>query len=54
MPDNAIFFKLAYSAIAALFIAYAISLRLRRNALVCGRAARDAPVEGPAGRQTAA
>jgi hypothetical protein len=33
MPDNAIFFKLAYSAIAALFIAYAISLRLRRNAL---------------------
>ena len=33
MPDNAIFYQLAYGAISALFVGYAISLRLRRRAL---------------------
>lgn len=33
MPDNAIFFKLAYGAIIALFAGYALSLHLRRRAL---------------------
>jgi hypothetical protein len=38
MPDNAIFFHLAYGAIIALFVAYAFSLRVRRAALERRRA----------------
>ncbi len=33
MPDNAIYYHVAYGAIIALFAGYAISLRLRRAAL---------------------
>jgi len=33
MPDNAIFAQFAYGAIIALFVGYAISLRVRRVTL---------------------
>lgn len=33
MPDNAIFYQLAYGAIITLFVGYAISLRVRRTSL---------------------
>lgn len=33
MPDNAIFYQLAYGAITALFVGYALSLQRRRRAL---------------------
>ena len=38
MPDNAIFYQLAYGAIIALFVGYALSLRLRWRALEKRRA----------------
>jgi hypothetical protein len=33
MPDNAIFYYVAYSAIVALLVGYAVSIRVRRNAV---------------------
>lgn len=38
MPDNAIFYQLAYGAIIALFVGYTISLRVRRASLSRRRA----------------
>jgi CcmD family protein len=38
MPDNAIYYQLAYGAIIALLVGYAISLRVRRSALERRRA----------------
>jgi hypothetical protein len=40
MPDNAIFYQMAYGAIIALFVGYAVSLRVRRRALARRRAAQ--------------
>jgi type VI protein secretion system component VasF len=33
MPDNAIYYQAAYAAIVVLFVGYAISIRVRRNAV---------------------
>ena len=33
MPDNAIYYQLAYGALILLFAGYALSIRLRRRAL---------------------
>ena len=33
MPDNAIYYQLAYGALILLFAGYAFSIRLRRRAL---------------------
>lgn len=38
MPDNAIYYQMAYGAIVALFAGYALSIRLRRNAIARKRA----------------
>ncbi len=40
MPDNAIYYQVAYGAIIALFVGYAFSIRLRRQAIA--RKRRDA------------
>jgi hypothetical protein len=42
MPDNAIYYHLAYGAIIALFAVYGISLRVRRAALERRRAQQGA------------
>ena len=39
MPDNAIYYQMAYGAIIALFAGYMLSIRLRRNAIARKRAA---------------
>jgi hypothetical protein len=41
MPDNAIYFQIAYGAIIALFVGYGLSIRLRRNAVARKRAASE-------------
>jgi hypothetical protein len=33
MPDNAIYYQIAYGALIALFAGYAFSIRLRRRAI---------------------
>jgi hypothetical protein len=33
MPDNAIYYQVAYAAIAVLYVGYAVTLVLRRRAL---------------------
>ena len=33
MPDNAIYYQVAYTAIAVLYVGYAVTLVLRRRAL---------------------
>ena len=38
MPDNAIYYQMAYGALIALFAGYALSIRLRRNAIARKRA----------------
>lgn len=38
MPDNAIYYQMAYGAIVVLFAGYALSIRLRRNAIARKRA----------------
>lgn len=38
MPDNAIYYQMAYGAIVALFAGYALSIRLRRSAIARKRA----------------
>ncbi len=38
MPDNAIYYQMAYGAIIVLFVGYALSIRLRRNAVARKRA----------------
>ena len=44
MPENAIYYQLAYGAIIALFAGYALSLRLRRRALDRRRARQESGV----------
>jgi len=39
MPDNAIYYHIAYGALIALFVGYAYSIRWRRRAL--GRRQRE-------------
>jgi hypothetical protein len=41
MPDNAIFYYVAYSAIVVLFVGYALSIRVRRNAVARKLAAAE-------------
>jgi hypothetical protein len=41
MPDNAIYYQLAYGALIVLFAAYALSIRLRRRALARRREAQE-------------
>lgn len=41
MPDNAIYFQVAYGAIIGLFVVYGISIRVRRNAVARKRAAAE-------------
>lgn len=41
MPDNAIYFQMAYGAIIGLFVAYGISIRVRRNAVARKREAAE-------------
>lgn len=41
MPDNAIYYQLAYGALIVLFAGYALSIRLRRRALARRREARE-------------
>ena len=43
MPDNAIYYQLAYGAIAVLYVGYAITLILRRRALAARRSRAGAP-----------
>ncbi len=43
MPDNAIYFKLAYAATLVLYAGYALSLVLRRRALARRRARQAGP-----------
>ena len=38
MPDNAIYYQMAYGAIVALFAGYALSIRLRRKSIARKRA----------------
>ncbi len=43
MPDNAIYYKVAYSVLVLLFVGYGLTIRLRRQAIakrrdVAGRA----------------
>ncbi|HRN54029.1 MAG TPA: hypothetical protein PK788_11065 [Gemmatimonadaceae bacterium] len=38
MPDNAIYYQMAYGAIVALFAGYALSIQLRRKAIARKRA----------------
>ena len=38
MPDNAIYYQLAYGALVTMFVAYGLSIRLRRNAIARKRA----------------
>ena len=45
MPDNAIYYQVAYAAIAVLYVGYAVVLLLRRSALA-RRAARAAGAGG--------
>lgn len=42
MPDNAIYYQLAYAATIVLYAGYALTIRLRRRALE-RRAARSIP-----------
>lgn len=41
MPDNAIYFQMAYGIIVAMFVAYGLSIRLRRNAVARKREAAE-------------
>lgn len=41
MPDNAIYFQMAYGILIAMFVAYGISIRLRRNAVARKREAAE-------------
>lgn len=43
MPDNAIYYQIAYGAIIALFVGYGLSIRLRRRAVAAKRAAHERP-----------
>lgn len=43
MPDNAIYYQIAYGAIIALFVGYGLSIRLRRNAVARKRAVAEPP-----------
>jgi hypothetical protein len=38
MPDNAIYFQMAYGALIVLFAGYAFSIRVRRRAIARQRA----------------
>ena len=38
MPDNAIYFKMAYGILVTMFVVYGLSIRLRRNAVARKRA----------------
>ncbi len=46
MPDNAIYYQIAYVAIAGMFLAYGLSIWLRRRAIARKRAAARADAEG--------
>jgi hypothetical protein len=41
MPDNAIFFQVAYGAISALIVGYTVSIFVRRSAVARKRAAAE-------------
>ncbi len=41
MPDNAIYYHVAYAAIIGLFAGYALSIRIRRNSVAKKRAAAE-------------
>jgi hypothetical protein len=41
MPDNAIYFKLAYGILVTMFVAYGFSIHLRRNAVARKREAAE-------------
>lgn len=41
MPDNAIYFQLAYGIIVGMFVLYGISIRLRRNTVARKRDAAE-------------
>lgn len=41
MPDNAIYFKLAYGFIVGMFLLYGLSIRWRRNAVARKREAAE-------------
>jgi hypothetical protein len=41
MPDNAIYFQMAYGILIAMFIGYGLSIRLRRDAVARKRAAAE-------------
>lgn len=41
MPDNAIYYQMAYGALIAIFVGYAISIRVRRASIARKRAAME-------------
>jgi len=41
MPENAIYYQVAYGALIAMFIGYALSIRLRRAAIARKREAME-------------
>lgn len=41
MPDNAIYYRLAYAATIVLYLGYALSILLRRRALARRRARQE-------------
>jgi len=41
MPDNAIYFQAAYGILIAMFVAYGISIHVRRNAVARKREAAE-------------
>jgi len=41
MPENAIYYQVAYGALIAMFVGYALSIRLRRAAIARKRAAME-------------
>lgn len=43
MPDNAIYYQLAYGALVTMFIVYGLSIRLRRKAIARKRAESERP-----------
>ncbi len=45
MPDNAIYYQVAYAAICTLFLGYGLSIWVRRRAIARKRAASRADAE---------
>lgn len=41
MPDNAIYYQVAYAALIAMFVGYGLSISLRRRAVARKRAALE-------------